>query len=171
MATPSHTRKKVLGIGAPRFAHSEFEDLKQIADIFWFVPETHPQVVREVARLAKEHGPMDAAYVLFGTANYAPFMQDVLGASWVPLFAVAGLCAMKRKLELTALVLVSAMVSAGPLFPGCGLFASGGAGYDDVPTEWLAEQGACRPRFFLLFHPHPSCLQISHFLKSHHLSL
>ncbi|EIM87767.1 uncharacterized protein STEHIDRAFT_76378 [Stereum hirsutum FP-91666 SS1] len=108
MSSSPQTRKRVLGIGSPRFAHTEFEDLKQIADVFWFTPETHPQVVDGVARLVKEHGPMDAAYVLFGTANYGPFMQDVLG----------------------------------PLFPGCGLFASGGAGYDDVPTEWLAEHGA-----------------------------
>lgn len=48
----------------------------------------------------------------------------------------------------------------GPLFPGCGLFASGGAGYDDVPTEWLAEHGACTccPPYFLLrthSNPHP----------------
>lgn len=79
MSSSPQTRKRVLGIGSPRFAHTEFEDLKQIADVFWFTPETHPQVVDGVARLVKEHGPMDAAYVLFGTANYGPFMQDVLG--------------------------------------------------------------------------------------------
>lgn len=73
------SRKKVLGISSPRFGHAEFEDLKQIADIFWFKPETHSQVIEEVARLVKEHGPMDAAYVLFDTTKYGPFMQDVLG--------------------------------------------------------------------------------------------
>ncbi|KAK0461676.1 D-isomer specific 2-hydroxyacid dehydrogenase [Desarmillaria tabescens] len=101
-------RKKVLGIGAPRFATEEFTALKAVADIHWFVPDGHPQVIREVKRLCEEHGPFDAAYVLFGTARYGPFTEEMLR----------------------------------PLFPGCGLFASGGAGYDDIPTKFLAENGA-----------------------------
>ncbi|PBK93747.1 hypothetical protein ARMGADRAFT_928435 [Armillaria gallica] len=101
-------RKKVLGIGSPRFATKEFAALKEVADIHWFVPDDHPQVIHEVKRLCEEQGPFDAAYVLFGTAKYGPFTEEMLR----------------------------------PLFPGCGLFASGGAGYDDIPTEFLAEKGA-----------------------------
>ncbi|KAL1674804.1 D-isomer specific 2-hydroxyacid dehydrogenase, partial [Schizophyllum commune] len=101
-------RKKVLGIGAPRLATAEFAALREIADVHWFTPVDHAQVCAEVARLCAQHGPFDAAYVLFGTAKYSPFTEAMLA----------------------------------PLFPGCGLFASGGAGYDDVPTAWLAKQGA-----------------------------
>ncbi|KIY47041.1 hypothetical protein FISHEDRAFT_66214 [Fistulina hepatica ATCC 64428] len=108
MSLNSAPRKKVLGIGAPRFAKKEFQELQEIADVHWFVPDDHLQVIREVKRLCDEHGPFDAGYVLFGTAKYGPFTEEMLG----------------------------------PMFPGCGLFASGGAGYDDIPIGWLAANGA-----------------------------
>ncbi|KAL7421327.1 hypothetical protein Q5752_004212 [Cryptotrichosporon argae] len=103
-------RRKILGIGYPRFAVAEWEALAAEYDIHHFVPGDRKQVVSEVKRLCDEHGPFDAGYVLFGTAAYSPFHADMLG----PL-----------------------------LDPGtCGLWAQGGAGYDDVDVAFITGSNA-----------------------------
>ncbi|RXK37891.1 glycerate-and formate-dehydrogenase [Tremella mesenterica] len=104
------SRRKILGIGYPRLALPEWQELADKYDIHWFVPGDRPQVIGEVKRLCEEHGPFDAAYVTFGTSAFSPFHRDMLG----PLFSPSG---------------------------HCGLFAQGGAGYDDVDYPWLAENG------------------------------
>ncbi|KIR67493.1 glycerate-and formate-dehydrogenase [Cryptococcus bacillisporus CA1873] len=103
-------RRKILGIGYPRFAIPEWKELAEKYDIHYFIPDERKQVIREIRRLCGEQGPFDAAYVLFGTATYSPFHPDLLG----PLFDKPGYC---------------------------GLFAQGGAGYDDVDHEWLSANG------------------------------
>lgn len=37
-------KPKVLGIGAPRFAKPEFEELQKVAEVHWFKPEVSEQV-------------------------------------------------------------------------------------------------------------------------------
>ncbi|WVQ84743.1 hypothetical protein IAT38_006900 [Cryptococcus sp. DSM 104549] len=110
MPIATTTRRKILGIGYPRFALPEWQALADKYDIHYFVPDERKQVISEVKRLCEKEGPFDAAYVLFGTAAYSPFHPDMLG----PLFDTPG---------------------------HCGLFAQGGAGYDDVDHPWLAANG------------------------------
>ncbi|KAK8870120.1 hypothetical protein IAR55_000690 [Kwoniella newhampshirensis] len=108
--TLTASRRRILGIGYPRFATDEWNELADKYDIHYFVPSDRKQVIGEVKKLCDEFGPFDAAYVLFGTAAYSPFHPDMLS----PLFEHPGYC---------------------------GLFAQGGAGYDDVDHPWLAENG------------------------------
>lgn len=124
-------RPKILGIGYPKFAIQEWEDLAEKYDIHYFVPGERKQVISEVKRLCDEQGPFDAAYVvsrsgrlilspengsatttgvnadtleqLFNTAAYSPFRPDMLS----PLFDKPG---------------------------HCGLFAQGGAGESTDPA-------------------------------------
>lgn len=81
-------RKKILGIGYPRFAVKEWEALAAAYEVHYFVPGDRAQVISEVKRLCEEHGPFDAAYVLFGTSAYSPFHPDMLS----PLFSTPGVC-------------------------------------------------------------------------------
>lgn len=60
----STIRRKILGIGYPKFAVPEFEQLQKAYDIHYFVPTERKQVVAEVKRLCDEHGPFDAGYVV-----------------------------------------------------------------------------------------------------------
>jgi hypothetical protein len=57
-------RKKIIGIGYPKFAVAEFKALQKAYDIHHFVPTDRSQVKAEIQRLVKEHGPFDAGYVV-----------------------------------------------------------------------------------------------------------
>ena len=57
-------RKKILGIGYPKFAIAEFEELAKTYDIFYFHPDDRKQVISEVKRLTDAHGPFDASWVV-----------------------------------------------------------------------------------------------------------
>lgn len=58
-------KPKVLGIGAPRFAKPEFEELQKVADVYWFKPEVSEQVhfffVGQPGMFGKGTDPKDIA--------------------------------------------------------------------------------------------------------------
>lgn len=66
-------RPKILGIGYPKFAVPEFEELAKEFDIFHFNPDDRAQVISEVARLTKEHGPFDGSWVVSDSCS--PFLE------------------------------------------------------------------------------------------------
>ncbi|WVQ71064.1 hypothetical protein IAR50_000589 [Cryptococcus sp. DSM 104548] len=86
--TVTLSRRKILGIGYPRFALPEWQALADKYEIHYFIPQERKQVIGEIQRLCDEEGPFDAAYVLFGTAAYSPFHPDLLA----PLFSTPGHC-------------------------------------------------------------------------------
>lgn len=57
-------RRKILGIGYPRFAIPEWKELAEKYDIHYFIPDERKQVIQEIKRLCDEQGPFDAAYVV-----------------------------------------------------------------------------------------------------------
>lgn len=57
-------RPKILGIGYPKFAIAEYEELAAKYDIHYFHPDDRKQVIGEVKRIAEEHGPFDASWVV-----------------------------------------------------------------------------------------------------------
>ncbi|TRM66730.1 D-isomer specific 2-hydroxyacid dehydrogenase [Schizophyllum amplum] len=88
------------------------------------------------------------------TAEFAS-LQEIADVHWFTpvdhaqcIAEVARLCAEKGPFDAAYVLFGTAKYSPftetmlAPLFPGCGLFASGGAGYDDIPTAWLASKGA-----------------------------
>ena len=60
----SAARRKILGIGYPKFAIDEWKVLADKYDIHHFTPEGRDQVMGNIKRLCEEHGPFDAAYVV-----------------------------------------------------------------------------------------------------------
>ena len=57
-------RRKILGIGYPRYAIDEWKALAEQYDIHYFIPDERKQVMGEIKRLCDEHGPFDASYVV-----------------------------------------------------------------------------------------------------------
>jgi hypothetical protein len=57
-------RPKILGIGYPKFAIKEWEELAAKYDIQYFVPGERKPVISAVKRLCDEQGPFAAAYVV-----------------------------------------------------------------------------------------------------------
>lgn len=69
--TEHKPRRRILGIGYPRFAVREWEDLAKNYDVHHFVPASdRAAVVVEVKRLCDEHGPFDAGYVVGNWLDY-----------------------------------------------------------------------------------------------------
>lgn len=69
-------RRKILGIGYPRFAIPEWKELAEKYDIHYFIPDERKQVMREIKRLCDEQGPFDAAYVV--CSSWPDFLNVVL---------------------------------------------------------------------------------------------
>ncbi|ODO07376.1 glycerate-and formate-dehydrogenase [Cryptococcus wingfieldii CBS 7118] len=124
--TVTIARRKILGIGYPRFAIPEWQALAEAYDIHYFVPDEREQVVSEVKRLCDQEGPFDAAYVLFGTAAYSPFHPDMLS----PLFDKPGHCGL----------FAQGGAGKSPIRPPA-ISTDTAAGYDDVDYPYLAANG------------------------------
>jgi len=62
-------RPKILGIGYPKFAIDEFNELAKKYEIHCFHPDDRAQVIGEVKRLSEQHGPFDASWVVRATSE------------------------------------------------------------------------------------------------------
>jgi len=66
-------RPKILGIGYPKFAIEEFNELAKKYEIHYFHPDDRAQVISEVKRLSEQHGPFDASWVVSGSEQQSDY--------------------------------------------------------------------------------------------------
>lgn len=123
------SRPKIIGIGYPKFAVAEFKELEKAYDIHHFVPTDRAQVISEIKRIVEEQGPFDAGYVVSAVQVLFRYLYGRLKRQ--QLFGTAAYSPFHPDM-------------LGPIFDAgqCGIWAQGGAGYDDVDVPYLTSKNA-----------------------------
>ncbi|KAK8846889.1 hypothetical protein IAR55_005979 [Kwoniella newhampshirensis] len=121
MSTAAAPKPKILGVGPAQAAHEEFEQLTRDYEVHMVTRGPRAEVKARIAEACEQHGPFDAAFILFANASYAPMDDELLGPLW-------------NNGNSECLPCLSELTSTD-----VGVFAQCGTGYDNVRVNEITK--------------------------------